>query len=451
MIKSPPTFIANPFGRIIKDHGDQTGAYLELNQALDAQGRYLHFDKLRFRFSKELDPSLAWSVVKLARNRQLWPVIKLGEPQKQCSFLYTPAMHIAVSACDQHTTTAALEWMCSKIGETKQLQYLLKDLVEDEAISSSQLEGAATTTKAAKDLLKRKRGARTPDEKMIIGNFKMMQHAWEYRERDLSLDLITELHQVGVEGIDDERYHPGEFRNNDDVVVEDGDGNIVHQPPPAATLQKRLAQVIEWVNTNHSDINNQNYIHPMIKAIILHFIIGYEHPFHDGNGRVARSLFYWYLFKRGFGGFRYIAISTLLKIAPIKYGKSYLYTETDDMDLTYFVDYQCRVIARAIRQFKKNYDAAVESIDKFNTFLYDSGLYGKLSDKQRIVFNVARSGVSKYFTITNVKDNLGCAYNTAATVLNGLVDLKLFRKEKKGNEWVYSMIEAKQILKTWNN
>ncbi len=286
---------------------------------------------------------------------------------------------------------------------------------------------------------------------MIIGNFKMMQHAWEYRERDLSLDLITELHQVGVEGIDDERYHPGEFRNNDDVVVEDGDGNIVHQPPPAATLQKRLAQVIEWVNTNHSDINNQNYIHPMIKAIILHFIIGYEHPFHDGNGRVARSLFYWYLFKRGFGGFRYIAISTLLKIAPIKYGKSYLYTETDDMDLTYFVDYQCRVIARAIRQFKKNYDAAVESIDKFNTFLYDSGLYGKLSDKQRIVFNVARSGVSKYFTITNVKDNLGCAYNTAATVLNGLVDLKLFRKEKKGNEWVYSMIEAKQILKTWNN
>jgi Fic family protein len=449
MVKSPPKLIPNPFARIIKEHGDQTGAYLELSQALDSQGRYLHFDKLRFRFPKELDAALAWSVVRNARSKQLFPVIALGEPQKTCNFLYTPAMHIAVSACDQHTTTAALEWMCSKIGESKQLQYLLNDLVEDEAISSSQLEGAATTTKAAKDLLKRKRGARTPDEKMIIGNFKMMQHAWECRDKELSLELITDLHQVGVEGIDDERYHPGEFRNNNDIVVEDGDGNIVHQPPPAETLQKRLEKVIQWVNTNHTDINNQNYIHPMIKAIILHFIIGYEHPFHDGNGRVARSLFYWYLFKRGFGGFRYIAISTLLKIAPIKYGKSYLYTETDDMDLTYFIDYQCRVIARAIRQFKKNYDSTVASIDQFNTFLYESGLYGKLSDKQRIVFNVARSGTSKFFTATNVKENLGCAYNTAATVLNGLVDLKLFRKEKVGNEWVYSIIEAKQILKTW--
>ncbi|QTT81050.1 Fic family protein [Pseudomonas chlororaphis] len=449
MIKSPPKLIANPFEEIIKKHSAQTGEYLELSQVLDSQGRYLHFDKLRFRFSKDLDPNLAWSVVRHARNRQLMPVLPLGEPPKVCKFLYTPAMHVAVSACDQHTTTAALEWMCSKIGETKHLQYLLKDLVEDEAISSSQLEGAATTTKAAKELLKRARGARTPDEKMIIGNFKMMQHAWECREQELSTELITELHQVGVEGIEDERYHPGEFRNNNDVVVEDGNGNIVHQPPPAKTLVERLEAVIRWVNTNHTDITNQNYIHPLIKAITLHFIIGYEHPFHDGNGRVARSLFYWYLFKRGFGGFRYIAISTLLKLAPIQYGKSYLYTETDDMDLTYFIDYQCRVIARAIKQFKKNYDATVASIDQFNTFLYESGLYGKLSEKQRIVFNVAKAGVSNHFTATNVKDNLGCAYNTASTVLNGLVDLKLFSKRKNGNEWIYSMVERKQILKAW--
>ncbi|MCF5166402.1 Fic family protein [Pseudomonas congelans] len=449
MIKSPPKAIPNPFSCIIKDHSEQIGAYLEVGQVLDDQGRYLPFDKMRFRFPKELDQALAWSVVKSARNKQLAPVISLGEPPQVCRFLYTPAMHIAVSACDQNTTVAALEWMCSKIGETKQLQYLLNDLVEDEAISSSQLEGAATTTKVAKDLLGRKRGPRTPDEKMIIGNFRMMQNAWESRDRDLSLKLITDLHQTGVEGIDDERYFPGVFRSDDDVVVEDGEGNIVHQPPPAGHLAARLQKVIEWVNTNHTEINNQNYIHPVIKAIILHFIIGYEHPFHDGNGRVARSLFYWYLFKKGFGGFRYIAISTLLKIAPIKYGKSYLYTETDEMDLTYFIDYQCRVIARAIRQFKKNYDGAVASIDAFNTFLYESGLFGKLTEKQRVVFNVARSGNNRFFTVNNVKENLNCAYNTAATVLNGLVELKLFRKAKQGNEWVYSMIKPKQILKSW--
>lgn len=449
IIKSPPPTNPNPFQDIIEKHSDKAGAYLAMSHCVDSKGRYLHFDKLRFRIPKDLDPALAWSVVKQARLRQLTHVLLLGEPPKPCSFLYTPAMHMAISACDQHTTTAALEWMCSKIGESKHLQYLLNDLIEDEAISSSQLEGAATTTKAAKDLLKRKKGPRTPDEKMIIGNFKMMNHAWDFRNHELTLDIISDLHQVGVEGINDDNYRPGEFRNDDNVVVEDGDGQIVHQPPPAKNLENRLKRVIDWINTNHTDMKSQNYIHPMVKAIIIHFIIGYEHPFNDGNGRVARSLFYWYLFKSGFGAFRYIAISTLLKIAPIQYGKSYLYTETDAMDLTYFIDYQCRVIARAIGQFRTTYEATVEGMEKFNTFLYQSGLYGKLSEKQRIVFNVARSGKAEEFTITNVKENLGCAYNTAATALNGLVELKLFEKAKVGNEWVFSMIDTNQIINGW--
>ncbi|EPM45805.1 Fic family protein [Pseudomonas syringae] len=448
MIKSPPTLIQNPFARIISDHADQADAYLELAQPFDAQGRYLHFDTLRFRFPKSLNADLAWSVVRQARNRQLMTAISLSEPSRPCGFLYTPAMQMAVSACDQNTTTAALEWMCSRIGESRQLKYLLNDLVEDEAISSSQLEGAATTTKVAKELLKRKRGARTQDEKMIIGNFRMMQHAWEFRDQELSLELLTDLHQVGVEGIEDERYRPGELRSVDDVVVEDGNGNIVHQPPPAHGIQKRLLSVVAWANKEHSHIDSPTYIHPLIKAIILHFVIGYEHPFHDGNGRVARSLFYWYLFKCGFGGFRYLAISRLLKIAPVKYGKSYLYTETDDMDLTYFIDYQCQVIARAIQEFTRNHEAAVAAIDRFNALLYESGLYAKLSDKQRIIFNAANSSGITSFTVTDVKNKLGCAYNTAATVLNGLVDLQLFHKVKTGSEWVYSMIDTTQTVKS---
>ncbi|WP_024647320.1 Fic family protein [Pseudomonas syringae] len=448
-IKSPPRLIQNPFARIIKDHADQADAYLELAQPFDAQGRYLHFDKLRFRFPKSLDTDLAWSVVRQARNRQLGMAISLGEPSTLCGFLYTPAMQMAVSACDQNTTNATLEWMNARFGESRQLKYLLNDLIEDEAISSSQLEGAATTTQLAKELLKRKRGARTPDEKMIIGNFRMMQHAWECRNEALSLELITNLHQVGVEGIEDERYRPGEFRFVDDIVVKDGNGNSVHQPPPARGLSQRLQSVIDWINTDHTNIDSTPYIHPLIKAVILHFVIGFEHPFHDGNGRVARSLFYWYLFKSGFGGFRYIAISTLLKIAPVKYGRSYLYTETDDMDLTYFIDYQCQIVARATKEFTKNHEAAVAAIDQFNAFLYTSGLYAKLSDKQKIIFNVARSTSNQSFTVTDVKDNIGCAYNTAATALNGLVELKLFSKTKTGNEWVYSMIDTTQIVKSW--
>lgn len=450
MIKLPPPSRLSPFEIIIRDHAEKGGAYLEFNTPLDDKGRYLHYDELRFRIPKGLDHSLVWSIVKNSRLRQLSETVCLGLPPKPCNILLTPAIQMAISESDRHTTGAALEWLSSKIGEQKHMSYLLNDLIEDEAISSSQLEGAATTTKVAKDLLKRKRTPRTPDEKMIIGNFQMMQCAWRCREDALSAELIGELHKVGVDGINDDKYHPGAFRVTDDVVVEDGDGNTVHTPPLADGLEGRLNALAEWINTNHSDVQNKNYIHPLVKAIILHFAIGYEHPFHDGNGRVARSLFYWYLFKHDYAAFRFIAISKLLKSAPIQYGKSYLYTETDNMDLTYFVDYQARIIIRAIAEFKTSYEKTIKSLEEFNSFLFQSGLYGKLNDKQKTVLQVAKSGQATSFTAVNVKENLGCSYNTANAVLNGLVELKIFQKKKNGREWVFSMLPAGQIIKNWN-
>lgn len=449
MIKRPPARIGNPFAVIAERHPGRLEQYMELFAALDHKGRYLHYDELRFRLAEPLDPPLAWSVVKLARQRQLQPLLPLGEPPQSAQLLLTPAMQKAMSESDRHATGAALEWMSSKIGEHKHVQYLLNDLIAEEAIASSQLEGAATTTQVARELLSRRRGPRTPDEKMIVGNYRMMQFAWDNRRRALSPELLTELHRCGVEGIDDEHYRPGSFRRSDDVVVVDGDGNTIHTPPPAHGLETRLAALCQWANAEYHDIESSQYLHPLLKACVLHFCIGFEHPFHDGNGRVARALFYWYLFRHDFAAFRYIAISVLLKAAAIQYGKSYLYSETDDLDLTYFVDYQCRVLLRALAEFKKTYRQTLESIETFNAFLYTSGLYRQLSERQKTVFQVAKQGAAREFTARSVADNLGCSYNTAAATLNGLVERGLFAKQRSGREWVFTMLDSQRIIANW--
>ncbi|UDV01838.1 Fic family protein [Marinomonas profundi] len=412
---------------------------------MDPKGRYFHFDEIKHRLPKKLDALLVWSLIKDARKSQRQTAFFDGSVVVPSLYL-TPTIHKAISETDRNTTTAALEWMCDKIGEQKHLDYLLNDLIEDEAISSSQLEGAATTTKVAKDMLKRARKPRSLDEKMILGNFNMMKFAWEHRSKNLSVEFIEELHQIGVEGIEDDKYRPGVIRTSDDVVVESNDGEVVHTPPKAEFLSSRLDMLVRWVNQSHHDAESSGYIHPLVKAITLHFRIGYEHPFHDGNGRVARALFYWYMFKNEFAAFRYIAISLLLKEAPVQYGKSYLYTDTDEMDLTYFVDYQCRIIIRAINRFKASYAETVQALDMFDKWLLDSGLYRQLSDKQKTVFQVAKNRKAVTFTINHVKENLGCSYNTAATVLNGLVELTLFEKVKDGREWVYKMIDQQELI-----
>jgi len=157
------------------------------------------------------------------------------------------------------------------------------------------------------------------------------------------------------------------------------------------------------------------------------------------------------MFKNEYAAFRYIAISTLLKAAPVKYGKSYLYTETDEMDLTYFIEYQCGIILRAINDFKQAYKKSLEDIETFNSWIWQSGLYKKLSEKQRVVFQVAKSGTAKYFTSANVKENLGCSYNTASSVLNGLVELGVFSKQKKGREWLFYMLDKGKIQNNWQS
>jgi Fic family protein len=426
-------------------HKERLSDYLALLKPLDDRGRYLPFDELRYRWAPGLDSNLCWALVKKARTAQYSSILPLGEPIQWGQFVLTPLAQKAVSAVDRQATTAALEYMTGQIGERAHFSYLLNDLIEDEAISSSQLEGAATTTRVAKDMLKRKRLPRTPDERMVIGNYKMMSFAWEKRYEPLSVELIAAMHRVGVEGIDDLQYSPGAFRVNDDVVVQDGEGNTVHTPPSAAGLALRLQVLSKWINQSHDDPDRVDYLHPLIKGIALHFALGYEHPFRDGNGRVARALFYWFMFKNDFSAFRYIAISLLLRNAPVKYGRSYLTTEADDLDLTYFIDFQCSVIFRAVSAFTEAYRKSLAYTESFDRWLQASGFFDQLTEKQRAVYQVAKSGMAKEFTAVNVKENLSCSYNTASATLNGLVELKVFEKRKMGREWVFFLRAASAV------
>ncbi|QKZ06352.1 Fic family protein [Pseudomonas eucalypticola] len=434
---SHPAFLAAP------------AHYMALHAVVDDKGRYLHFDELRHRWPSTLVPILCWSMVKAARLSAQRALIPLGQPLQWGTWCATPQSHKAMALVDRHATRAAMEYITRQLGEAAHFNYLLNDLIEDEAISSSQLEGAATTTLVAKDLLKRQRQPRTPDERMILGNYRMMKFAWEQRHAPLSVKLIEEMHETGVTGIDDDKYTPGQFRNHDQVVVQDGEGNTVHVPPPAAGLEERLQRLVEWVNAAPENVEEQGYLHPLIRAISLHFAIGYEHPFRDGNGRVARALFYWLMFKSDYCVFRYIAISVLLKNAPVKYGRSYLHTETDDLDLTYFIEYQCGLIIRAVTQFTETYTRSLADAQAFEHWWVNSGVYVHLNEHQRALLQVARTGSAIAFTAVTAKENLGCSYNTASAALNGLVDLGLFVKVKRGREWVFSMADKSQIRQAW--
>lgn len=445
-IKPPPTVSKSYAKQLIGVSASVLEAYLQCGTVLDEKGRYLPYDELRRRIQKQLDPVLVWSMVKHARLRASTVLRDMGGEYGESTYVQTPAIQRAISRIDREATQAAHTLILNRLGEGKPVEYLLSDLYQEESVSSSQLEGAVTTTAAANEMLSENRSPRTIDEKMIIGNFRLMKLAQRKCNEDLSVELIKEFHAEGVGGIDDQKYCPGEFRSDDTVRVEDYDGNIVHQPPLQFFLDERMQVLVDWANFDHESGSVTNYLPPLIKAITLHFSLAFEHPFRDGNGRVARALFYWYLFKKGYDLFKYISISAILKDSPAQYGKSYIHTEQDGMDLTYFIEHQCDAIVRALDKFTINARSKIKEIQAFESWIYRVNLYGKLSEKQRVVFSVAVSGVKK-FTVRNVQENLGCSYNTASAVLNGLVKLGIFRKIKSGKEWFYEMNDREAIMK----
>lgn len=447
---SPPECPFDTIGDVlfeIGNQGDDPNKYTYyINPFIDD---YHSFNEFRRRVKPGLEDKYCWWLMRLYRNNSLIDLTPLedkplpsGLPEsvnqallqspdfiKNCQFNNLHEFSRVLSQIDRYTTHNAMLGIIEQIGESAHFVHLTNNLIDDEAISSSQLEGAATTTILAKEMLRKKRKPRTDDERMISGNFDLMQTAWDLKDEAFSIELITELHKAGTQTLDQKKYTSGKFRTTDDIAVVNSEDEIVHQPPLHDNIERLLSRVVNWLNSTN------DHIHPVILAITLHFVIGYVHPFRDGNGRVARALFYWYMFKRGYTGFRYISISALLKKASIQYGVSYLDCEHDNLDLTYFIKYQLKVISRAITEFVSVYERSALRMRELEE------QYSGLEDIERKIVGFV-AGEPRYrkkpmITAREAERLLGVSYNTVKQKLDDMVRSGILGCEKIGKATEY--------------
>jgi Fic family protein len=289
----------------------------------DEKGRYLHWDKLRHLTPPEgYDSELYWLAIRQAREK-LAKTLPFKDVEGKAFTYSVPDMVMRDILWISEHATGAIE-ADARISDAKTKQaYLINSLIE-EAINSSQLEGASTTRRVAKDMLRTGRAPKDHSEKMILNNHNAMLFIREYKEETLTKSMIFELHKILTEDtLDKEDAHKaGTFRAiEDDIRVYSHDDILLHTPPKAAGLDERLQAICDFANKVGED--DTTYIPPIIRAIIVHFMIAYDHPFVDGNGRTARALFYWIMAKEGYWLMEYISISKVLKKAPAQYMHAY--------------------------------------------------------------------------------------------------------------------------------
>lgn len=414
--------------------------YIQKYKSTDSKGRYLYWDKFRYRVDEGDDPKIAWWATKLDRKSNAKYIQYTDKDNKPFSFCIPDTLEAKL----HKISTLSLQGIVPS--NSIKRKYLISSLVMEEAIGSSQLEGASTTRKVAKEMLISQREPKNYDEIMILNNYMLMNEVKRSDTEELTIDMILNFHKIATRGDNNNGNRAGEFRDNNEIVVTDG-YETIHQPPCFTKIEERLQKICKFANSEHTGEDDTVFINPIIKATILHFMIGYEHPFSEGNGRTARAIFYWYMHRSGFEYFEYISISKLLKNAPAQYGKSYLYSGIDDNDLTYFVYYQIEIITRAIGELLEYLQNKSQEFEEVLGLLSKSSIGDSLNFIQKDILKEAIKNPGRIFTSKEVMTNYDKTANTARKYLNELVEYKILAIIKNGNTKEYiALANIRDIL-----
>jgi len=413
MPQSPPKHIKLPEDALSREN---------LGLAMKFNTEYLHWEEVRRRDTGETEPAIIWEIMKMFR---------LGNAQCM-RFNETIVSYCNIPEFQRFThefdIRATLNFLSKdKIDEHKKTMYAISSIME-ESIASSQMEGANTTIDVAKKMLRDKRSPKNKAERMIYNNYAAMELIKKNKDEKLTADLIKDVHKAITHGTLDDEDDEGVFRKTNDIVVSDPlTGDIYHRPVDFEKVEKCTESLCNYVN-------DESFVPPLIKASIIHFMIAFIHPFTDGNGRLARSLFYWYLIKKGYPLVEFLAISKSIKAHRGSYDIAYLHSETDDNDMTYFIKFNLKCVEESLNTFLKYLDRKVKEQKEFEkNILSDEDM----NIRQKMILQDAMKD-GNAFSVYEVQSKYQTAYQTARTDVLGLIEKGMVKEfGRDGNKKLY--------------
>jgi len=263
-----------------------------------------------------------------------------------------------------------------------------------------------------------------------------MEHLRSLRAVKLTPEHVLELHRMLTEDTLEDAQDAGRYRRDDEVhVVDVRDNTALHVPPAHAELPERMQRLCDFANADEASLP---FVHPVLRAILLHFMLGYDHPFADGNGRTARALFYWSMAKSGYWLMEYTSISHILRKAPAQYMRAYLHTETDKNDTAYFLLHQLQTIRQAIAALHAYVAKKSQEQKETERMLASSAnLRGRFNHRQTALLNHALRNAGEAYRVDAHQRSHAVVYQTARQDLLALEAMGLLEKTKQGNAFVF--------------
>lgn len=410
---------------------------------------YLYWDKIQYKkpLPKDIEPEILWMIIKFIRQSSFLSTPIKDTNNQQFQWYKLPSYESFFHDLDLNLGGKLATSKKEIDIKNKNKQKFISRGIMEEAIASSQLEGAATSRRVAKKMIKEGRTPKNESEQMIINNYKTIVALEEnYKNKKMSMELLLELHAMITKNTKDSEGETPRLRNTKDIIYVTNrlSGEIYHESPDIYFVEKELKN--NFIKFANDELDNEYFIHPVIKAIMLHFWLAFLHPFTDGNGRLARLLFYWYLIKHDYWAFSYLPISTIIKKSPTQYKMAFIYAEQDDRDLTYFIDYNIKKIKQAIVDFEEYTKLQSKNNKNINK-----------KAKLKYNFNERQIQVLQYLygdpeERTNMKTHMNIFQITKMTAIKDLKDLEnknfLITQKEGKNLFYYPTDKIKKLFET---
>ena len=369
---------------------------------------YEYWDKAKYKKLPEgFTPQMLWANVKASRLRSMIPVWN----KYSINLCVTSQMQ---RLCHEFDMKFGSFWEVEGDTQSSEKKYYLSSSLMEEAIYSSKMEGASTTRIVAKDMLRKKKSPQNKSQQMIVNNYNTIQYIVEHKDEPLTEELLLTIHRLMTEKTLDNPEDAGRFRTNDKVVVADMvEGDIIYTPPSFQEIPEFVESLCDFFNND----NPRTFIHPIIRGIIVHFMLAFMHPFVDGNGRTARALFYWYMLKEGYKLTEYMSISRVIAKSKSNYEKAFRYVENDGNDMGYFVAYNLGALEISFQQLRDYIQRKQREKSAASSFM----MAGNINQRQALVLQRLKEEPETIFTVKDVQEQFSVSSMTARKDLSDLV------------------------------
>lgn len=137
----------------------------------------------------------------------------------------------------------------------------------------------------------------------------------------------------------------GSYKKRQNVIV--SAGRIIYTPPGPKEAKSLTIALLDWLEKD--DLS----VHPIISQAVAHYEIARIHPFIDGNGRCARCLAVWILYKRSFDTQHIFAVDQFYKEDHQGYYDALQRVRKEQNDLTSWLGYCALAVKTTLERTKK--------------------------------------------------------------------------------------------------